>query len=452
MGLDFPQDRKNPIIRSVKDIDQLPKLYIRGFIAPKGSIFNLFGGDPETCSAADVISFLESHKEDKEIVIDVSTDGGYKTEGVEIYNILKSSGKTVYGIGRKVNSIGTVVFLGAEKRYVTEDADFVVHYARIDPMDLGMEPLTAEDLYKLAEETERVDNQIVDIYCRELGEDKRQKIVAYMAAETNLGAKGAVAMGFAHGYHKKTKKLEPKDITAFAGFALNNFEAELIKNKIMDAQQSQRLTALEKMMNTVKSALNRMVKVKNQVTVALADGTSLYIEVLDPAAPDVLKGGTAYTTDADGLPTTDKAADGDYTLEDGRVITVAAGIVTEEKPAVVDNKDKDGADAVAAEVAAKEAEITALKTAHAAELNAIKAQLSAKDTEVQQLNTQFNAMQVQFTAFKKQVPGDNTNKDDAGDPPAGKKDWAKMSVAERAIAMAAEKRQQMRADLAARHQ
>lgn len=427
----------------MKDIDLLPKLYIRGFIAPKGSIFNLFGGDPETCSAADVLSFLESHKEDDEFVIDISSDGGYKTEGLEIYNILKGCGKTVWAIGRKVNSIATVIFLGASpgKRLVTQDCDFVVHYARIDPRDLGTEPLTAEDFFRLGEETERIDKQLVDVYCRELGEESRQKIIAYMSGETNLGAAGAVKLGFADGYHKKAKKLETDKATAFAGFALNNVEAELLKNKIMDQKQSDRLTALEKVMNSVKAMLNKLVKVKNQVTVALADGTLFYIEVLDPAAPDVLKGGAIYTTDEAGVSTGEFAPDGDHTLEDGRVITVAAGKITEEKPAVSDKKDEDP---TAAAVAAKDAEIAALKETHAAELNALKTQLSTRDSEVQQLNVQFNAMSAQFAVFRKQVPGDKAADDDTAGTPAPGKEWAKMTQTEKIYAMAAEKRQAMR--------
>jgi ATP-dependent protease ClpP protease subunit len=83
------------------DVDQMPKLYIRGQISPKGGMFDMFGG--EVFSASDVVKFLQDHKDDQNIAVEISSDGGYKSEGVEIYHLLKNSGKTITTVIYKAN-------------------------------------------------------------------------------------------------------------------------------------------------------------------------------------------------------------------------------------------------------------------------------------------------------------------------------------------------------------
>jgi ATP-dependent protease ClpP protease subunit len=179
----------------VKDLDSLPKLYIRGQIAPKDSFMTMMGG--EFFSATDVVDFLNNNKDISEFVVEISSDGGYRGEGVEIYNQLKNCGKTVHTVTYKANSIATIIMLsGNGQRLIVEHSQFIVHFARIDPINLGMDPLTADDFQKLADETDRADRQILDIYCSELGEEKRAELSAAMADEKDLGAKGAIKLGF----------------------------------------------------------------------------------------------------------------------------------------------------------------------------------------------------------------------------------------------------------------
>jgi ATP-dependent protease ClpP protease subunit len=415
----------------VKDIDGLPKLYITGQIAPPGSFLMDLSGGP-TFSSQDVINFLEQNKDATEIVVEVETNGGFKTEGIAIYNRLKNCGKKVYTIGYKVNSIGTVIFLSGTTRLVVEDVEFVTHFARIDPINLGVDPLTAADFQRLAEETERSDNQILDIYCRELGDDKRGELLAAMADEENLTAKGAIKLGFAHGYYKKKKKVENiKDLVSNK-FAYTDFEAELIQNFMNTKQDDNKFKTLEdKVLNGFKAVARLLSgKMKNEVTLKLADGTSIYVEPADANAPEVLKGAKVYKLDDAGLPTDTFVDDGSYTLEDGRTLVVSSGVVTEE-PVAAEDKSKEAEDL--------KAENQSLKD----QVAALTAEKTAAEKKVTTVEAQVTALRKDFTDYQKAVTGDkkeHVNSKQSKDADVDPADFAKMSTRERVMVMAREKR------------
>ncbi len=401
----------------VKDLDSLPKFYLRGQIAPSGGLFSAIAG--ETVSALDVINFLQLHKDDPEIVVEISSNGGYKAEGIEIHNLLKNSGKTVNAIIQKASSIATVVVLGCNgQRLISEHAPFLVHFARIDPQDLGLESLTAEDLQRLAEDTERADKQIVDLYCAELGEEKRMELVAAMADERDLGAKGAIKLGFATGFYKKKKK-EKMTAEDFSSCLITDTLADIIQNNNMQAAQESKFEKL------LKNFSRLISKIKNEVTLKLADGvTQIYVVPADPANPGDLMNGTAYTVDEAGMPTETFLADGEHVLEDGKTIVVAGGKVTEVRDA--QDAAKELADAKAA-TEAKIAELAAV-TAQVAEKDAKIAALEAEKT---QLAANVDVIKNEFEALKKEVPGDATGRTSTSDPAAA--DLTKMSVAQRFI-------------------
>lgn len=425
----------------MKDIDHLPRLYVTGQIAPEGSFVDLFSGTPPF-SSKNVIDFLEANKDATEIVVELDTDGGFKSEGINIYNRLRNCGKKVYTIAYKANSIGTVIFLGGSEgcRLVTQDAEFVTHFARIDPINLGIDPLTAADFFRLGEEVEKSDDQILDIYCRELGEERRGDLLAAMAKEENLGAAGAIKLGFANGYYKKKKKAENvKDYLKSAHLLITDEQAALIQNYMNNKQQDDQKTKSieDAITNGFKSIakLLKLGKVKNQVSLPLADGTSVYIEPANADAPDELVGAVVYTDET----ATEKVADGSYALSDGRTIVVAAGVVTEVQPAAED-KSKEVDDLKEQLRVANEsiATITAEKEA---------AQKALADT-----SKIANQLQKDFTEFKKAVTGDkkekvHTEQEKEEVDPA---EFAKMSRSQKVIVLARQKREDERQRLSAK--
>jgi ATP-dependent protease ClpP protease subunit len=401
----------------VKDLESLPRLFIRGQIAPKDSMFS-----GETFSASDVRDFLRDNHEATDIVVEISSDGGYKTEGIEIFNLLKNSGKNVTTIAYKANSIATVIMLSGSTRLIVEHAQHVVHFARIDPADLGINSLTSEDLQRLADETERADSQILDIYCSVLGEDRRTELIAAMADERDLGAKGAVKLGFATGYYKKATK-QKADVSDYHNILINEHLATLIQNKMANEKNDEKLNSLELLIKNGLKTIAKMVgKIKNEVMLTLSDGKQIYVAPLDPALPDDLNGASVFEVDDAGMATTTPVADGTYTLDNGSVLIVAAGVVTEVQQAVNTEQLK-------ADLAAKE---EALKAA-SAEIAALKAEAESNKVEMKK---QFDSIQNAFNEFKKEVPGDKKKNEKDEEQPM---DFSKMSTAQRVRAMSKER-------------
>lgn len=357
----------------------------------------MFGGD--SFSASDASLFLKENKDASEIVVEISSDGGYKTEGIEIFNVLRNSGKKITTIAYKANSIATVIMLAGSTRLIVEHSQFVVHFARIDPINLGLDPLTADDFQKLADETDRSDREIVDIYCSVLGEEKRMELVAAMADERDLGAKGAVKLGFATGYYKKAKneKITEDD---FKGVLITDHLAQIIQNNMSkEKENDEKLGKLEALMlNGFKNISKMFSKIKNELTIPLDNGGSVYVIPVSADAPEELKDAKVFLVDEAGLPTETPAPDGEHLLADGRTIVVTAGVVTEVREAVD-----------AAKLAAEKA---ALETANAelqAKLTAMENQMVSDKAETKK---EVLAIQNAFNEYKKLIPGDKGKKDD----------------------------------------
>jgi hypothetical protein len=305
------------------------------------------------------------------------------------------------------------------KRLVTEDCQFVIHFARIDPMNLGTDALTAEDFSRLAQEVERSDNQILDIYCRELGEEKRTELLAEMASERDLGAKGAIKLGFANGYYKKTKKDKAK-VEDFKGYLIEDSIALIIQNSMEKEGQKE----LEKKVVGMESAISALKKLfvkmfvgghKNQITV-VTDKGSLYVVPTDVDNPDNLVGAEVFEM-ADGVPTETPAADGEYTnTETGSVLVIAAGKVTEVREAIDAKKLTEDLNAEKAKNVALTAEVENLKTQMSTQMEQMKTTFQ----------TELDKVQNEFKEFKKIVPGDKKEKQDKEENPL-EPDYSKMS-------------------------
>jgi ATP-dependent protease ClpP protease subunit len=411
------------LVFDVKDLDNLPKLYITGTIAPSQGIMDMFSGEP-TVSSADVRKFLDEHKDDPEIVVEISSDGGYKTQGIEIFKLLRNSGKVVHTVTYKACSIATVVMLGnanGGKRLIDEYAPFLIHLARLKPQDLGDNFLTASDLEELAEEIKQADTEILDLYCEELGEDKRTQLMGYMMDEVNLGAKGAIRLGFANGYYKKKKKEKP--VTDFKNIFITDSLGEKIQNN-MEKTLEQKVNGFEETLNKIKKSLVMLFtgKVRNELTLPTTDGGNIYVVPTNPDDLSNLVGSKVYQVDTDGMPMMDTpAADGEYTLDDGRVLVVKGGEITEQRDAVDVKKLQDDLTQEKEKSSQLQAKVTELET-----------QLNAKITEIQNAaNAEVDKIRNQFEEFKKTVPGLKKD-DDQTQPP---KDFSKMSPAERLFNM-----------------
>lgn len=385
------------------DIDTLPKFNLRGDIGPSVSdgILEMFGG-AESVSPSDLRQFLDENKEANEIVIEISSDGGYTNAAFEMFDMLKASAKTIWTIGYKVNSAATIIMLAGDegKRLAAENAQCVVHKAAIPAEQLmGGPRLTQDELKKLAAEGGSEDKRILNHYTKVLGRDKEQSLMADMAAERNIGAKGMVKYGFANEIYKPKKKVTV-DPTKKRALAITPGFVNFIENKISN-DMSKDTASIEKKFDSFLAKIEKLFKgaknLKADVSLTTGDGKVINVATED----ETIEGKPAML---DGAP----APDGEYqvTKEDGSnwKITVEAGNVKV---------------AEAVEAAAP-AEVEALKKENAkakADLKAatdkvakLESHLATANKAVTDSTKAVNELKTEFTNFKKEIVGDDKDK------------------------------------------
>ena len=175
------------------------KIVIDKNIGEKDFFAQMFGDIATTFSSSDMSEFLNDNSDATNIEVEIRSDGGSVTQGFEIYDLLKNSGKAIKTIAYKANSIATVIFLAGSERVITKNAQFVIHNPFIDPMNLGYNGLTAEDLHAIADDIKQCEDKIFNLYKEVLALDTNSEIEVknLMAADTDLTADNALKYGFA---------------------------------------------------------------------------------------------------------------------------------------------------------------------------------------------------------------------------------------------------------------
>ncbi|QIX61859.1 Clp protease ClpP [Hymenobacter sp. BT18] len=286
--------------------------------------------------------------------------GGEVYEGYSIYNYLRGLAKQgvvvkSYSHGLCA-SIAVLVYLAGDERYTDEASQFFTH----KPMcDLGAYA-NADDMRTAANSLDKIQDQIAGVYASRGGMSAEQA-QAFMNSDAWITADEAVAAGFA------TAKTSGELVApAGAEKVINYFKPpQTPQNMAITPADEQRL--VDKFINAAKAFFlprneaAEETSATTNMTVALADGTSIYV---DAAGDDIAQGDLVYTDEA----MTTVAADGDYTLADGRTIAVAAGAITsiteapENNAGATNTADLEAANAriaeLEAEVAAKTNEVT----------------------------------------------------------------------------------------------
>lgn len=126
-----------------------------------------------------------------ELEIHINSPGGDVFAGMTIYNIIKRKGvlTTVYVDGLAA-SIASVIAMAGDEIIVPENATLMIHKA------WTMMSGNADDLRKQAEELDRIDGQIADIYAGKCGK-KAEDMLALMEAETWMTGAEAKELGLA---------------------------------------------------------------------------------------------------------------------------------------------------------------------------------------------------------------------------------------------------------------
>lgn len=161
------------------------------------------------------------------INIHINSPGGVLTEGLAIYDYLKSipNRKNVFVEGIAY-SIASVIMLVAprERRMIMPNAEILIHEVRLS--SLYDEELLVDDLERYAEMLREYNRRVSEIYVNETNLDI-DEVQALMKKETVLNAEQAETLGFVGDV------LSPVPLA----YVNNSFKNKINNNKMSKAQQ-----------------------------------------------------------------------------------------------------------------------------------------------------------------------------------------------------------------------
>lgn len=286
------------------------------------------GVDAMSFSASDMSKFLEANADATEILVEISSNGGSVTQGFEIYDLLKNSGKQITTKAYKANSIATVIFLAGSKREITKNAQFTIHNPYINPMNLGYEGLEADDLQAIADDIRACEAKIFNLYKEVIGFDAtfEAEIKELMKADTDLTSTNALKYGFATSIING-ENTAAQNITL--GAYTDKIAAYITKNKStknnMDINKIlAKFDAIENSIKTVFKAQNlnedgTPIDPKKNSSATAVDGTIMYFSEAALAV-----GVAVFSDEAMTIP----MPDGTYEVEMSEV-TIVGGLVSE---------------------------------------------------------------------------------------------------------------------------
>lgn len=253
-------------------------------------------------SFADIDDFIASiPADDDSIEMLIHSRGGSVPEGWAIIDKLRATGKTISAtIDGTCASMAVTLYLAASIRKAHEHAVIHIHNPYIPGESLMCERLNASTLAGMATDMSAESDKMAAWYAERTGTDIAT-IKAIMDEDRDMAMDEAVALGFVQ------EVLPPVSASI----------AKTKPNNIMNDKQNKMgvLSALANFLG-IKVALEED---KAQAMVLMTnEGTELTVE----------------RNDGEDIEVGDKASpDGEHTLDDGTVVVVADGVITEIRPA-----------------------------------------------------------------------------------------------------------------------
>jgi ATP-dependent protease ClpP protease subunit len=287
---------------------------------------------------------------DDNIYVNIISEGGSYFAGKDIYNYLKSLNCNLYTVAKgTIASIATLIQLAAKKenRQAEPNATPLIHnpWAEIAG--------DSKTLLQSAQALKDTEDELVGIYSMETGAtpDQLRKV---MEVNDFITLDQYKELGFI------STVLEPMKAVA-------KFE---IQDKPNNNQQPINMNKLESMLAKISSKLgikNEFSEDFKALLVTLADGTTRINVITESEFPEV---GNEVQFE-DGTP----ATDGDYTMADGTVISVIAGMISSITE-VESMSDKDE------ELKALKAELQSLRSTNAE----LQSKIDTYASTVEQIN------------------------------------------------------------------
>lgn len=268
----------------------------------------------------DVVAATQNTTAEDNLIVHIHSPGGDVMEGFAIHDYLRSLGAA--SIETRIEglcaSIATVIALAGDVRTMTENSTFFIH----NPWTMGGGD--AAELERVAAELRAIENRLAQFYSKKTGQET-EGLLEMMKAETSMTASQAKELGFV-----------TEIVTGVKA-------AARIKSNQQNPNTNSIMTTIEKKFAAfegVLAAIGKKLGIKNEFTEApkallmtLQDGTTNINVATESDMPEV---GNAVTME-DGSA----AADGDYTLADGTVLTVVGGVITAVVEPVVDTESEE---------------------------------------------------------------------------------------------------------------
>ncbi|OFI46749.1 hypothetical protein BG262_02830 [Floricoccus penangensis] len=196
-------------------------------------------------TADKVDSFLKDNKDD-EITVYINSPGGDVFEGLEVYNLLRASGKKVTTVLTGLSaSMGSIIFLAGDERIAMTGSLYMVH--KPSSMAWG----DANDLKKSAEVLDKVQESLEAIYKERAG---ISDISDYINNETWWGVSEMTDKGIAnsdkHVEFKLDEEERKEEDLATIEELRAQLEAEKIKNQTLTEENEK--AELEKQIADLK--------------------------------------------------------------------------------------------------------------------------------------------------------------------------------------------------------
>lgn len=266
----------------------------------------------------DIDEFISSMADDDNVIdIRIHCRGGDCVEGWAIYDKLRRSGKKITcTVEGECSSMATIILLAAplERRFAYKNAHFCIHNPALCCPEMDWYTrLTADNLEKNIDQLKvQADNlrmeekKMLDLYVQRTTAT-RSELVALMALDTYVGTQEAIEMGF---ISETLSPLTASKTRTFTNIKSKQFTAMKKKFVKVESSKLNRLLA--------KAGLRRMSDLRMKaMVVTAADGSELTV---DREEGDPQVGDTA-------------SPDGEFVLDDGTVIMVEEGIITDIIPA-----------------------------------------------------------------------------------------------------------------------
>lgn len=293
----------------------------------------------EHVSLSEVSRFISELPEDDEnIDILIDSRGGSVTDGWAIYDALRQSGRKITAtVEGACASMASVVLMAApkESRFSAPHASFCIHEPRFPAYSIDKDA-TATMLSQLSEELRIETQRFIDLYVERTGTDA-DTIARVMSEDRVMDVEEALSLGIVG--------------------VINTPNTAIINpnNNIMSKKN-----AIARLLEQAKALLSGVVA---ELKLTTTSGAELVVE-----------------TDADDPRVGDPASpDGEHTLEDGRVVVVTDGVITEIRDRTEETITEEEVQAMADTIESLTAEVERLRQEKA---TLLETQRTAEETTI----------------------------------------------------------------------